>query len=397
MKIVLFNVKYSPNLGDGLLSECLEGELRTLGGVEVESIDLAGRTAYGEGLRNRRTVIRILDASPSFLRHAMVRLVLGRSLRQTLRPSWRGALTGVDACIVGGGNLLSDQDLNFPLKVAAALREAGAAKLPVAVFGAGVSDNWSAEGQQLFESGFKAARLVHVAVRDDQSRKVWDRNLASAGLPKAEICRDPGVLAARHYPPQPRTPGPPTVALGLTDPLALRYHGGEAAVPDASLTEWFVDLVAGLAARGWRIRLFTNGSPEDRDYIARLAPQLTAVAPDQVSVVPTFERPADLAALASSSDLVLAHRLHACIAAYAYATPHLGFAWDPKLDAFFASVDRTAYIAKAGEDRADDVVNVAARALEEGIDPKVHARVIADAHNGVERAFHALQAAAEKA
>lgn len=46
-RIVLFNVKYSPDLGDGLLSECLERELgRSLPGCEVVSIDLAGRTAY---------------------------------------------------------------------------------------------------------------------------------------------------------------------------------------------------------------------------------------------------------------------------------------------------------------------------------------------------------------
>ena len=44
MKIALLNVKFSPNLGDGLLSECLERELaHALPGVEVVAIDLAGR------------------------------------------------------------------------------------------------------------------------------------------------------------------------------------------------------------------------------------------------------------------------------------------------------------------------------------------------------------------
>ena len=46
MKIALLNVKFSPNLGDGLLSECLERELaEALPGATVVSIDLAGRAA----------------------------------------------------------------------------------------------------------------------------------------------------------------------------------------------------------------------------------------------------------------------------------------------------------------------------------------------------------------
>ena len=58
MIVGTLNVKYSPNLGDGLLAECLEAELRSARpGVETRSIDLAGRTAYGEGLKHRRAIL----------------------------------------------------------------------------------------------------------------------------------------------------------------------------------------------------------------------------------------------------------------------------------------------------------------------------------------------------
>ncbi|RYD26520.1 MAG: polysaccharide pyruvyl transferase family protein, partial [Lysobacteraceae bacterium] len=63
MRIVVFNVKYSPNLGDGLLSECLEEELRSCGDdVSVVTVDIAGRTDYGTSGRNRRALLRILEA-----------------------------------------------------------------------------------------------------------------------------------------------------------------------------------------------------------------------------------------------------------------------------------------------------------------------------------------------
>jgi hypothetical protein len=47
-RIVIFNVKYSSNLGDGLIALCLESAIRTaLPGAAVDSQDLAGRTKFG--------------------------------------------------------------------------------------------------------------------------------------------------------------------------------------------------------------------------------------------------------------------------------------------------------------------------------------------------------------
>ena len=62
VRVGLLNVKFSPNLGDGLLAECMEKELAARGGVsKVVSIDLVGRLAYGQGgVRNRETAIRVL-------------------------------------------------------------------------------------------------------------------------------------------------------------------------------------------------------------------------------------------------------------------------------------------------------------------------------------------------
>ena len=62
LRIRLFNVKYSPNLGDGLLSEALENALREMGCDERKtySVDLAGRNR----LRAGKHVPRNVAASP---------------------------------------------------------------------------------------------------------------------------------------------------------------------------------------------------------------------------------------------------------------------------------------------------------------------------------------------
>ena len=393
MIVGALNVKYSANLGDGLLAECLEAELRACGpDIQTLALDLAGRTDYGDGLRGRRAVLSLLEATPQPLRREAVGALLGLTVRHRLRPRWRQALGGVDALVLGGGNLMADADLNFPIKIEGALAEAAAAGLPVGVFGVGVSDNWSARGQALFRRALANSRLTHAAVRDAQSKAIWDRRLGPAGVRPAEVCRDPAVLAARHFPRSAKRPGPPRVGLGLTSPLAIRYHSAHPTLRDEDLTRWTADLAAAMTGRGWEVSLFTNGSPEDRDYLLSAAPQLRAAG---ASLAPSFSRPRELAEFISGRDMVLAHRMHACIAAYAYATPHIGFAWDEKLQRFFDSVGRGEFVVEAGRAPTADVVALAERALTEGIARAPHEACLSEARAGIVRLVDSFRASQE--
>jgi polysaccharide pyruvyl transferase WcaK-like protein len=396
MKLALLNVKFSPNLGDGLLSECLEAELRKYPDVDATSLDLAGRRDYELGSSRRRLALLILSRSPQPLRHGLVRFALGGRLQRVLRPRWRDNLQKTDAIVLGGGNLLSDQDLNFPLKIAAAMQEVASLGLPVAVFGVGVSDNWSVPGKRLFLRALTQNALAHAAVRDSRSSELWQSHLVPHGIMTADTCRDPAVLAARHYPSQKKHGGNRRVALGIMDPLAVRYHAAGTSSNEAKLNVWYADLARQLAARSWHIELFTNGSPEDRAYLARLAPRLVAQAYPFVSVAPVFRRPADLANFISRADLVLAHRLHASIAAFAYGVPHVGFAWDPKLKAFFQSVGRGDSVLDLGKTSVSDAVECAAAALAKGVDPAMRARVESMALEDIGRLHRRLSEAVER-
>jgi polysaccharide pyruvyl transferase WcaK-like protein len=389
MRILLFNVKYSANLGDGLLTECLERELAIHDGVaSVRSVDLATRTQYGLVNPHRRHILALLEHLPSLVRRAATQFILRRLARTRLSQLCREGLREADVAVVGGGNLLADADLNFPIKVHCALRETAARAKPVAIFGVGVSANWSETGRKLFTEGLSASRLAHIAVRDTRSKTIWDEYLTPVGLPPAELCRDPGLLSAIHFPAAPRRQ---RIGLCLTDPLALRYHGGTS--DDATLSAWLVAIGAGLVEAGHRLTLFTNGSPEDRAYLDKLAPRIKSACGDAVEIEPPFERPVDLARLISSCTAIIAHRMHACIAAYAYGIPAIGLSWDPKLDSFFASVRRSEYLLDPATVDTGSLVPLVERAIAAGIDAGFHDQVVEEARADVRRLYDRLKLA----
>lgn len=382
MRILVFNVGYSPNLGDGLLSECLQCELRQAGDVTVEMRDLAGRRAYGEGGEHRQLALRVLSWLPAALRQRAVELVLSRKIARDLRPYWRQSLEKADAMVIGGGNLFADADLNFPLKIEAALKVAAEVGVPVAVHAVGVSDNWSARGTRLFREGLAAARVVRVRVRDEASRQVWLKRVPAQTAPAPDLALDPGLLTARHFPARERQSGGRNVALGVVHPITLKYHAMGTDISGAMQAS--MTAIAGeLVRRGLRVTLFTNGSPEDRHFLATLAPGLIASHRDAVSIAPRFATPSDLAGLISSHDLVIAHRMHACIAAYAYGVPCVGLAWDPKLQSFFDLTGRHDFVADPERLPAAALADLAERALAEGIDAAQRDRLEREAAAGI--------------
>jgi polysaccharide pyruvyl transferase WcaK-like protein len=375
LRVAVLNVKYSPNLGDGLLAECLERELvRHQPSIQVVAVDLAGRTAYGAHGRNRALALRTLERLPDPLRRAVAWSMLSVLAVARLRPAFRAALATCDAVVIGGGNLYADDDLNFPIKLALGLSEATRRDLPVAVYAVGVTDNWSALGTRMFARGLAAVRLVTAQVRDERSQAIWNRRLAPHAVRRAAIARDPGLLAARCYDLPSAQRDTRAVALCVTDPLAVRYHGGGG--DDDALAGWYAAAIAALTDSGWTVALFTNGSPEDRDFLRRHAAAWQSISADRVRLLPAFARPGDLVAALSRASVVIAHRMHACIAAYSCRVPAIGLAWDRKLDSFFALSHRDAFMVDTAACDPSELLSLVERAAREGVEPTRHAELL---------------------
>lgn len=412
MKVALLNVKYSPNLGDGVIAECLEHALRaTIPGADIYSCDLAGRTGYTPRAgRLRRAALAVLDACPEPLAALIERTLLRRTIEATLTPHYRRTLAGADAVVVGGGQLLADANLNFPTKLAAALAAAKTAGAVIAAHAVGVEGGWSPTGARLFREGFTGARLVAPSVRDEISAANWRAGFTDIDAPAPTVRHDPALLAARVYDTSARCWASPKgegehasqgggggrrAGLCITHHAALKLHSDDKTAFARSLAPFYRAVAAQLTADGWEVIAFTNGAAEDEALLSIVVGDEPATRPQSLTRAPRPVRPGDLVQLIGGFDAVAGHRLHANIIAYALGVPSIGLAWNRKMDGFFTLTDRKTFLLP-GTPAAKDVATALDAATRRGIDASVRERIIADTAAGIAELANALKAAIQQ-
>lgn len=385
MKIVQFGLCYSPNVGDGIIAECLAHAIRhKRPGAEVVAIDLSGRQGFGAvTIRNRSLALAVLSRMPSGPRRWLVEKMMCRVLDR-VEPAWTAAVAEASLAIVGGGQIFSDADLNFCVKIARAARIIAAAGVPSVVYAVGVSRNWSPRGRALFlELGETDLRFV--GVRDPHSAAAWTAQVPEDVLPAPEITLDPGLLAATCYGPPPTRNG--RIGLCVTAPDILAYHA-DRAVAGAGAGRFFADLALDLVGRGHRVALFCNGAAEDRAALKALRkPLAEAIATGAIEIVTPPETPTELAWLVSAFAAVVAHRLHACIVAYSYGLPVVGLGWDRKVESFFETIEVPDRFIGVEDCVPAAVADRVEAAITAGIDGAVHAWVMETTWEGVEQAL----------
>lgn len=349
MKLTLLNVKYSQNLGDGIIAECLEHALKASPDVsEVRSCDLAGRKRFdGRSNRLRQVTRSLLDRLPHSLRRTLSIAILKQMVSSKLRAHYARELRDTDIAIIGGGQLIADAELNFPLKLYEATQAARDAHAEIAIYGVGVGHSFSRRGFGLFRAAFEQG-LTNVQLRDERSAKRWQERF---GGNRAGQVWDPGLLSrqvyGRPYRPQQLRK---RMGIGITHPSTLDLHA-DRKTERMSRSDWvsfYRSLIAYFIARGWTVELFTNGAWSDHIFARKVLKAALADAADaSVTLAEHPRTPKALAHQIASYDTIVAHRLHASVVAYAYGIPHVGLGWDSKMEGFFEATGRERFLISA--------------------------------------------------
>jgi polysaccharide pyruvyl transferase WcaK-like protein len=340
MKIVLAAVMHSPNLGDGLIADCLTTELRRQNeGLDMCWLDLAGRQTFAKPPKGARTLLlSLLNRLPQGISQHLATRLVRRQIRKRLEPLIPDRFGDATAVVIGGGQLLSDANLNFPLKISRVVYEAEQRNLPIALHSVGVAKTWSPRGLAVFADLLSSTKLCFVSVRDQASADNLRRHYETLGLnaPEIHVVPDPALIAGSLDLPPPPADVAGTIGLGVAHPAAIKTHTDQGAIGFRQSLSQYQSILAEFQTRQEPVTLFTNGAGEDEEMLDQLWTSLSSK--QNLFRMPRPQNPRELVAALKAMDTVVSHRLHACITAHAVATPAIGFRWDAKLDGYFARV-----------------------------------------------------------
>lgn len=328
---------FSPNLGDGVIYACLSGLFRSIDpDIEILPLDISGRQSWGDLSASRARLHRLIALSKARVGgvYSLANwLRLSWSLDKVLLPRWRELLQPASALVIGGGQLLMDNHLEFPVRLNALAHLAEEMDKALYLAACGVGLPWSAPARRMLANVLQRARSI--SLRDQQSCEWLQAQFPQA---RAFLTCDPAIWAAQIYgsPPERRAD---TIGLGVINPGDARLRlPGKPAIRGQVLQDSWLALIAALQRQGWKVELFTNGSPSDEAFAHSLCRRANEAGIPTPGLAARPQRPGELASRVGSYAGVIAARLHAVLLAFAYRVPCVALAWDAKVEAFLEDV-----------------------------------------------------------
>ncbi|MBO6512889.1 MAG: polysaccharide pyruvyl transferase family protein [Phycisphaerales bacterium] len=368
-RIAVIGEVFSPNLGDGVIADCMSVLINRAGAVPVH-VDLSGKsswtdTFHPQSVKLAPTLHRTMAAAiPKRIRGALREREWLKNNHQKLADRVAQYAQGCDAAILGGGQLLHDNTLRFPMKIRSAttgLRSSGINR--IAVLGCGAGHIWSKRGTQILNEAFEPLNLTWLGLRDPTSLEVMKQVLPEHA-DKGHWSTDVAIWSDEAYNITPidlnadRT----HVGIGIINPgSALGQVLSDDDPRVQELTLRWEQVASGLRAQGHIVTFFSNGDPHDHAFAQRVAERCR-----DSNLNPRPARPGELVTQIAQFGSVIAHRLHAQIISYALRVPALPLVWDNKVQGFAEITDRKDLYLPRERQSSQDILQGHKRLLSSG-------------------------------
>ena len=332
MKVAVVGEVFSPNLGDGVIFECVS-HLFAERGVEVVPIDLRGRRGWepqgaagspAPAAGGARRVAQLAVRRSRALRRGITAWRWYSRERAHSAREWDAIIRSCDAVVIGGGQMLLDIGFSFAPRIAEIVRLARRQGKPVAFFGCGAGSRWGLVATRIYAGALNYAS--YVSVRDRASARMVARVLK----PGREVVAhpDPGFAAGTVYPAGGGGAG--VVGLGVQPAQHLRnFSPALESVDDATYLEFWATVARSVAAAGQEVEVFSNGDAEDQEAAARIHAHLVERG-IRATLAPHPRTPAELVGLIAGYSAVLCTRMHAGIVSFALGRRTIPISWDPE-------------------------------------------------------------------
>jgi polysaccharide pyruvyl transferase WcaK-like protein len=348
-KVVICTAKFSDNLGDGVISDSVEYLLKRVNpNWQIETLDVAGRTHYDNSNNIDMTLVKkVFLNTPEVLRPLVTLTGWYLIFRPRLRAEIK--LLKFEECallIFGGGQLINDVALNFPLKLAYIAKQARRRDLKYSFNAVGVGQKVSFLGKKLLNSIFNSPYLAFIYVRDKDSLDRFNRVFCSQTKPLLTI--DSGLWAKECYKledierKKQSKGGKPRIGVGISHPKELAAHSVNVDVNEADMVDFWVQIVNQLLQSDLTPVLFTNGSRDDHLFMTQVITRLNELGKQRdIDIFDRFKDPSQLVNAISTFSAVVSHRLHANIISHSLNIPSIALAWDKKVQSYFDLIDRS--------------------------------------------------------
>tara|TARA_B110001454_G_scaffold57662_1_gene56447 strand:+ start:11107 stop:12261 length:1155 start_codon:yes stop_codon:yes gene_type:complete len=320
MKTVLIaGVPYSDNYGDNLIHMGLKENLLS-NGFCVDTLDIGGRTGFQQKSKKQGLKTKILNSRNKFLIRFATFINIFLVLFQS-RKRWSLQVKASDMICIGGGNLISDVHLNFPLKIFFLHILCVIHKKKYAFVSVGVAEKHSRSSSFLFKHMLESKSCIYISVRDVSSKN----RIKKLSSREARVTLDPAMFLKKNA----QVIDVDKVAINIVDPIAIMEHSDKDLFVSSDVyNTWVCDLINRVKGYNLSPVLYTNGAKEDNAYLMKNFGLLDV---DLVEV----DSVAALMSIISSSNIIVATRLHSAILASVCEVPFTGMLWDSKVDAFF--------------------------------------------------------------
>lgn len=241
-----------------------------------------------------------------------------------------------DRLLIGGGHLISDIDLNFPLKLFLLIKVAEKLQIETMFVAVGVSNKWNWLSKWLIKRVLTSKAVIKISVRDSLSKS----NLSTYfNIEHCDILPDPALMSALTYPHE--STGNKgkrrLLGIGITDIRGLNYSSDIVNKMSKNDFDFISSIVKKSHKLGIDVAFYTNGASEDEAFMNRyISPKFS----EQSLVYKSIERPKspeELVRTISQFDFVIAYHLHANIIASCFNIPYFAVNWDNKVSSFFRS------------------------------------------------------------
>lgn len=374
-QIALTGETYSSNLGDGVIAESLAHiVMEVMPATAVSCIDISGRDGW------QHSSDKAASGSTRSLLPPRLNNLLRWHVARKRRYSalWHPSLDNVSALLVGGGQLLMDNALDFPIKVHAIVRAASRRNLPVHFVACGVNPNWSPRAKRLFHEALEYATTI--SVRDTMSAVALKRLIPQLD---PHVVLDPAIWAADLYGRDPDTPHDSLVGVGVMSLAAINRRLRPKLTTKQFASIW-EGIIRALINQGHAVEIFTNGAGDDFAEAQQLSESIKDRYGILCPVAPRPTRPKDLAWTISRYSAVIAARLHANIIATSYRIPTVGLLWDKKVGSFYKAINRPNHSLDLIDSTPEDVMAALQDATANSLNPHELGALQAAAMSGVE-------------